>query len=656
MASSTSKYQTLVSQSGQAGSNNNNNDNINGQQFDDTSLQQYPLDHSNSDSFSPDNLSIDKMNNGDIDDPNYHSIESYTKNSIIVVNNNKHQNNKAPITTNNNKTTNDYTRSSSPIPVLLRSASSVLSRSMRLPPGSLRASTFTVITGMVGGGTFTFSYGIYKSGMIPGLIYLIIISSLAGYSTHAIVFCAERNNCPSFRTLAKKLYGNKTAMFIQICLVLLLWMACISYMTLTKNLLSQAVSQLLNDNDDTHWYDNDILLLLIASILPTWLALQRKVSALRYASLFGLLVVIFSMILVVITFFKWCHESDPQNTPSPTPFPTHNITSPTMPPSNNDNPGFDRECFINSISDNDYLFNSDLLGHTYTIALFFGGFAAQFTVLPIYFEMQKRSPRNMTKCITSGFGFTFIIYLVIAFFGYWTFPNLTDPKNDQNLITLYKNDTAMLIAQILLALYVMSIIPLFAHAFRKSLNELIHARMQKKNNKKKQKKKLINDQDDNSSSFSFSATNSDTNNDNDTDNDNVDDREIIEDAIDNPHLAYVPVSPEAKQIVEDNKKRREKKGTISKSESLELPLFYHALVTLLFLASVFGVAVFADNIGQVNSIIASTTLPICCFIFPCLCALKTDKASLRMKIITSFMAIFAMFNAIMFFYNMFANS
>lgn len=640
-----SRYQTLVSTggsgTGQAGNNDNNND-----EYDQTSLQ--PYYNSNSDSFSHSNLSINRMM-GDDDDPNNYSIESYNKNnggSIVVMdrnNNNNNENSLTPIT----KGVNEYTRSSSPIPVLLRSASSVLSRSMRLPPGSLRASTFTVITGMIGGGTFTFSYGIYKSGMIPGLIYLILIASLAGYSTHAVVFCAERNNCPSFRTLAIKLYGNKTAIFIQICLVLLLWMACISYMTLTKNLLSTSVAQLANDSDDSHWYDNDILLLLIASTLPTYLALQRKVSALRYASLFGLLVVIFSMILVVITFFKWCTQDDPQNTPSPTPYPTYNATSPTMAPTDNDIAGYGRECFVNSITEHNYLFNSDLIGHTYTIALFFGGFAAQFTVLPIYFEMQKRSPRNMTKCITSGFGITFMIYLVVAFFGYWTFPNLNDPNNDQNLITLYQNDTAMLIAQILLALYVMSIIPLFAHAFRKSLVELIHARRQQK---LKEKAKLINDEyaddsEDRDKNGSFSSNEGNK-------TPRVNDEEIIEDAIDNPHLAYVPVSPEAQKAVDEAKKRRERKGTISKSESMELPTFQHAAVTLIFLASVFGVAIFAKNIGQVNSIIASTTLPICCFIFPCMCALKTDKASLRMKLITSFMALFSIFNATMFFYNL----
>merc|ERR1712154_602713 len=101
--------------------------------------------------------------------------------------------------------------------------------------------------------------------------------------------------------------------------------------------------------------------------------------------------------------------------------------------------------------------------------------------------------------------------------------------NDQNLITLYQNDTSMLIAQILLSLYVMSIIPLFAHAFRKSVNELIYARRQRKNKKVQNSIKIINQSD----SFADNVT--------DDDEERVNDQDIIEDAVMNSHLVYYPV-------------------------------------------------------------------------------------------------------------------
>ena len=58
------------------------------------------------------------------------------------------------------------TGTSSPISSILSSGSKLLQQSMRvinLEPGSLRASTFTVITAMVGGGTLTIPYGVKLS-------------------------------------------------------------------------------------------------------------------------------------------------------------------------------------------------------------------------------------------------------------------------------------------------------------------------------------------------------------------------------------------------------------------------------------------------------------------------------------------------------------
>ena len=134
-----------------------------------TSLQPYITDNR-----------VDKQEE---DDPFYKSIEAYNKNNNVPTTttssnrliHQQPQSVSAP-TTPTRRHQRQITRSSSPIPELLRSASSMLSQTMKLPPGSLRASTFTVITGMVGGGTFTFSYGVYMAGMWPALLYCLAFS------------------------------------------------------------------------------------------------------------------------------------------------------------------------------------------------------------------------------------------------------------------------------------------------------------------------------------------------------------------------------------------------------------------------------------------------------------------------------------------------
>ena len=157
------------------------------------------------------------------------------------------------------------------IPTLLRSGSQLLKRAVSLPAGSLRASTFTIITGMVGGGTLTFSYGIKMCGLIPSIIYMLMSPILAGLSTYGLVYSAEKNNCSSYRKLSIKLYGKKFSYLMQGNLLLMLWSVSISYMTLTKSLGNSALSKLVNSQYKNEWYISERFVLTILTfsvVLP----------------------------------------------------------------------------------------------------------------------------------------------------------------------------------------------------------------------------------------------------------------------------------------------------------------------------------------------------------------------------------------------------
>ena len=149
------------------------------------------------------------------------------------------------------------------------------------------------------------------SGTAPGIFYLCISCFFSLYSTWALVYCAEKNNCRSYRKLAKKLYGQNTSYFIQAMLMLLLWCVCISYMTLTKELLSKAMEIILSGESGSvfgNLFTNEYFLLIgsiIIIVLP--LALKRQVAALRYASLVGVCVVTFTCGLVTVLYFEWCN-------------------------------------------------------------------------------------------------------------------------------------------------------------------------------------------------------------------------------------------------------------------------------------------------------------------------------------------------------------
>lgn len=281
-------------------------------------------------------------------------------------------------------------------------------------------------------------------------------------------------------------------------------------------------------------------------------ALKRRVSALRYASLFGIGVILWSVVLVVITYFKWCHDVDADDVAS-----------------------VGRECLAESVSDDALWFNGYLLGHSYTIALFLGGFAAQFTILPIYFEMKDRTPRNMAKCMAMAFGGTFCIYCFVAYFGFWTFPNLIDFANHQNLTILYGDYVPMLTVQILLALYVLLVIPLFCHSFRQSLAAMLYS-------------------NDDHNVFSSEPTVSTEPTLQSLPSQSMNDNEVQQSTTNHNGLT-------AEAVAGHNSTA----SSMPKTESLsmDLPVASHASCSLLFMASAFGVSLYAQ---KSSSIYAST--------------------------------------------------
>merc|ERR1712154_271586 len=123
----------------------------------------------------------------------------------------------------------------------------------------------------------------------------------------------------------------------------------------------------------------------------------------------------------------------------------------------------------------------------------------------------------------------------------------------------------------------MSVIPLFAHAFRKTLSELIAA--------KKRKKRFTLDKEH---SVNDGAPLGDYGVLEDSEPQTpISDAKIIEDAVENAQLVWVPISPEAKKFVE---RKRKETGTSTLNEDQGLPILQHVAVTMSFLGSAFAVA------------------------------------------------------------------
>jgi len=315
----------------------------------------------------------------------------------------------------------------------------------QLVPGSKRASTLTVITSMVGGGTLALPFGMLNAGFVSTLIYFPLFACMCAWSLHGLILVGQKTNANTFYDIAKALYGTKIAVSIEMLLVANLMLASVAYLTLVKNLLPLALQITLHTTSKDPWTSSVFLIPIIAVALISPLALMPRVSALRYASLFGFCLVIYLTCVTVYTFFNYCDKSYGHG---------------CLTKSHLDDP---------TVWDNVDLYGISWTGHLFTVPLIISSFAAHPTVLPIYIELQTRSPKEMWIVIIAGLSVATIIYMLLSTFGYFTFLRDTQPNF---LLNDYHHDALVVFAALGLCLVCTLAIPLFQHAKRRSITTI----------------------------------------------------------------------------------------------------------------------------------------------------------------------------------------
>jgi len=455
----------------------------------------------------------------------------------------------------------DYRRESSPLYKLFDSAK-MLDPRKQLKPGSKRASTLTVITSMVGGGTLALPYAMKHSGLIPTLIYFPLISSMCAWSLHCVILIGQKTNANTFYDIANVLFGTKVAIVIELLLVSILMLASVGYLTMVKNLLPYSLRIIFHTDVDCFWTGKEFLIPALTFVVISPLALMPKVAALRYASLCGFCLVFYLTIVTVYTYFDYCNK----------PYGHGCLTSSHTEP---------------SVFENVDLWGVNWVGHMYTIPLIISSFSAHPCVLPIYIELRQKSPKDMWVVMVTGLTIAALVYMVLATFGYFTFLSDTDPNY---LLNEYHHNVAVTFASVGLCLVCSLAIPLFIHAKRRSITTLYFNHFAKKDtienpllwNRHRVEGEVSSNWETQESESDFLSGSR---------------------MVETPELAFAGRRP-------DNVKTKPSKPTQS------LPCFANLIITYGFLIFEASVSLYVSNIGVVQGLIGSTNFPICCYVFP----------------------------------------
>ncbi|CAK9026190.1 Putative sodium-coupled neutral amino acid transporter 7 (Solute carrier family 38 member 7) [Durusdinium trenchii] len=141
---------------------------------------------------------------------------------------------------------------------------------------------------LIGAGMFSLPSGLKSGSVLPGLMAMVTVCTFCSSSFILIAFLCKQLRCESYREVFCKAFGQRFGLLIDGFIGTNCFFACVAYTILTADFLQKAAEGLLGT------VPNRILLIICNTccfMLP--LSHAKDLSALRYTSMLGLVIVAF---------------------------------------------------------------------------------------------------------------------------------------------------------------------------------------------------------------------------------------------------------------------------------------------------------------------------------------------------------------------------
>jgi len=177
-----------------------------------------------------------------------------------------------------------------------------------ITPGSLRGSTFTLISTALGAGILSLPCMFKNTGLVLGTIFLLLAGGAALWSMYLLSKCSFRINCHRYSDAVQQLLGDKWSVFLQVVLIVYVFGALVSYF-ITLNQFVAGISSsfgIITPEDSKKWYDPSsdwyYMTYITIGILATLsfpISSIKNLSGLRYITVFSVFAICYIIITVV---------------------------------------------------------------------------------------------------------------------------------------------------------------------------------------------------------------------------------------------------------------------------------------------------------------------------------------------------------------------
>ncbi|KPI90329.1 putative amino acid transporter aATP11 [Leptomonas seymouri] len=252
-----------------------------------------------------------------------------------------------------------------------------------VPYGGLLSTGLNLASSSIGSGIIALPSAFHASGLIMGIIYMVVIAFLTIYSYYLLGQASERTGLRSYEQIVRRLMGTGADYFLAFCMWFLSFGGEVSYVISLKDVLTAFLEN--SDNTPefllTIWGQRLLTFVVwLCVMLP--LCLPKEINTLRYFSFIAVIFIIYFVIAMVV------HSTQNGLRQSPRP---------------------EVKMFNTG--------NSAISG----LATFIFAFLSQHNAMECYAELYKPSPLRLTMGASVAVLIVFVLYLFAGLFGYLDF-------------------------------------------------------------------------------------------------------------------------------------------------------------------------------------------------------------------------------------------
>lgn len=301
---------------------------------------------------------------------------------------------------------------------------------LALEKGSEWGAIFNFCCITCGAGVLSLPHAVFKVGVIPAVLMIVICAWLFSYYYRIMVKCFEQTGESTYGLMVNQILGSFWMHFVEINIVLFLYGVVCAFHALFSKLMWEVVESVYLGSEINSMHVHLSIVLFVASPL----CLLKSMTSLRY---FSLISVIGILSISLTIFFQ-------------------------MP-----------MYYYNSTSKVElYKFSWDIV-ESFSIIMF--SYDAIAAIPSIYSELQSRE--KMDEVITIGLTITAVFYCVLGVFGYLS---LGDSLETISLITsrpyYWGTDYFMLLAKLIIGSTFVVILVIAIHLLRVNIQRLCSTR------------------------------------------------------------------------------------------------------------------------------------------------------------------------------------